>query len=378
MKHLFVSNDFPPKVGGIESYLSTLCKGFDPADVIVLAPAREGYQEVDAALPYSVVRVPGSYLRAKLPVYKAILAAVEEHGVDVVHYLAALPLGRLGAGVRRETSTPYTVVAHGSGEILVPARVPFARRALRDVLVKADLVLPVSAFTQEAVAKVTEGRARTHVLHPSVDVDRFSLEVSGASVRTRHRLGGRFVVLFVSRLVKRKGADTLIRALAAFRDCLALVVGDGPEAKGLERLAREMEVEDRVFFIGAVSDEDLPEYYAAADVFCMPCTTRFGGLDTEGFGIVYLEAQASGLPCIAGRCGGSAEAVEDRVSGFVLDEPDARAVALAIRRLRKDPVLCARLGGAGRERAEFLFSPHAAAEELNAAVEEILLARASD
>jgi phosphatidylinositol alpha-1,6-mannosyltransferase len=295
--------------------------------------------------------------------------------VDVVHFLAALPLGRLGAGVRRETSKPYTVVAHGSGEILVPARLPFARRALRDVLQKADLVFPVSSFTQEAVRRVTGGTARTHVLHPSVDIDRFSLEVSGAPMRTRHALGGRFVVLFVSRLVKRKGGDILVRALAAFRDCVAVIVGDGPERKSLERLAHEMEVADRVIFTGAVGDDELPSYYAGADVFCMPCTSRYGGLDTEGFGIVYLEAQASGLPCIAGRCGGSAEAVEDRVSGFVLDESDPRSVALAIRRLRKDDVLRARLGGAGRERAEYLFSPQAAAEEMTEAVEQVLAGR---
>lgn len=368
MRHLFVTNDFPPKRGGIESYVTTLCKGFPPEDVVVLAPAREGHEEVDEALPYQVVRVPGSYLRAKRGVREAIVQTVERHEADIVHYLAALPLGSLGPRVREATSTRYTVVAHGSGEILVPARLPLARRALRNVLREADLVLPVSEFTREAVGRVTKGRARTYVLPPSVDTERFSLEVSGASARIDHQLGGRFVVLFVSRLVKRKGADMLIRAVASLKEPVALIVGDGPERKALERLTREIGATDRVIFAGGVGDEELPGYYAAADVFCMPCTTRYGGLDTEGFGIVYLEAQASGLPCIAGRCGGSAEAVEHGVSGIVIDEPTPRRVALAIRRLTKDPALSAKLGAAGRDRAERQFSPAVAARRLEEAL----------
>lgn len=374
MRHLFVTNDFPPKRGGIESYLTTLCQGFRSEDVMVLAPARQGHEEVDERLPYEVIRVGGGYLRATRKVQQAIVQAAERHAADAVHYLAALPLGRLGPRVREATRTLYTVVAHGSGEILVPARLPLARRALRRVLREADLVLPVSEFTREAVDRVTKGRARTHVLHPSVDTERFSLDVSGARARADHHLASRFVVLFVSRLVKRKGADILVRAIAALKGPTALIVGDGPERKALERLTRELEATERVIFAGGVEDEDLPGYYAAADAFCMPCTTRYGGLDTEGFGIVYLEAQASGLPCIAGRCGGSAEAVDHGGSGIVIDEPAPRTVALAIRRLVKDPALAARLGAAGRDRAERLFAPPVAARKL----EEALAASVTD
>src|SRR5205807_8234680 len=115
-----------------------------------------------------------------------------------------------------------------------------------------------------------------------------------------------------------------------------VIVGDGPERKALERLVRSLDIEDRVVFAGAVDDEYLPSYYASADVFCMPCTDRYRGLDTEGFGIVYIEAQATGLPCIAGRCGGSVEAVEDGVSGIVLSEPTPKSVAAEIKRLLRD------------------------------------------
>lgn len=322
---------------------------------------------MDARLPYTVVRVEGSYLRATKGVYTAILDAATDHKADAVHFLAALPLGRLGPRLRKQTGLPFTVVAHGTGEILLPARLPFARQALRKVLVQADVVYPVSEFTRGAVVKITRGKANTHLLNPTVDIERFSLAVSGSAVRAEHGLGGAFVVLFLSRLVKRKGADILLRAIPA-TDASLLIAGDGPERAALERLAQELEITDRVRFAGSVPEERLPEYYAAANAFCMPCTTRYGGLDTEGFGVVYLEAQATGIPCIAGRCGGSAEAVEHGVSGIVLDDPTPRSVASAIAVLRKDRSLAARLGGAGRARAEQRFAPSVAAERLEDAL----------
>jgi phosphatidyl-myo-inositol dimannoside synthase len=368
LRHLFVTNDFPPKLGGIESYLTNLCKGFDPNDVCVVAPAREGHEEADALIPYDVVRIGGKYLRATKDVHEHIRDAAKTFKPDVIHFLAALPLGRLGPRLREELGVPFTIVAHGSGEILVPARVPLARRALRETLARADLVLPVSGFTRGAVETITKGRAKLFVLNPTVDVDRFSLEVSGARVRASTGAGRHFVVLFCSRLVKRKGADVLLRALAALEGSFGVFVGGGPEAASLERLARELEIADRVVFAGFVDDDELPEYYAGADAFCMPCTNRYGGLDTEGFGVVYLEAQASGLPCVAGRCGGSAEAVVDGVTGVVLDDPTPTSVGAALNDFRHDPAKCARFGGTGRARMEHEFAPAVAARKLEAAV----------
>jgi phosphatidyl-myo-inositol dimannoside synthase len=368
LRHLFVTNDFPPKLGGIESYLTNLCAGFDPADVAVVAPAREGHEDVDAALPYDVIRLDGTYLRGSKEVRVAITDAVRDLDVDAVHFLAALPLGRLGPRVRKDTGVPFTVVAHGTGEILLPARVPGVRQVLRRVLVGADVVFANSEFTRSAVDRITKGRASTALLPPTVDPVRFSLEVSGATVRSEYGLGSRFVVLFLSRLVKRKGADVVIRALAATEGTVGIIAGDGPERASLERLAREVGVTDRLIFTGLVADERLAEYYAASDVFCMPCTDRYGGLDTEGFGVVYIEAQATGLPVIAGRCGGSVEAVSDGVAGYVIDEPDPSEVAARITELRNDPGLCAKLGGAGRARVEAEFVPEVAASRLEDAI----------
>jgi phosphatidylinositol alpha-1,6-mannosyltransferase len=369
LRHLFVTNDFPPKLGGIESYLINLAKGFDPADIAVLAPARDGHEAVDATLPYEVVRLPGSYLRASRSVFRGLTEATRALDVDVVHFLAALPLGRLGSSLRDQTGVPFTVVAHGTGDVLLPARLPFARHALRRTLISADIVFTNSEFTRAAVAKITKDGARTSMLYPCVDVRRFSLDVSGARVRARIPAAGRFVVLFCGRMVKRKGADVLLRAIASVDGVFGVFVGEGPERSSLTKLARDLGIEDRTMFVGLVPDEELPQYYAAADAFCMPCSDRLGGLDTEGFGVVYLEAQASGLPCIAGRCGGSAEAVEDRVTGFVLDEPKPEDVAPLLAELARDPGLCAQLGGAGRARMEADFAPDVAAQRLEEAVE---------
>ena len=348
MKHLFVTNDFPPKTGGIESYLTALCEGFDPAAVTVIAPSREGHEAIDRGLPYTVVRAPGSYLRASRAVRQLVERVSLERDPDAIHFLQALPLGRLAKPVKDATRLPTTVVAHGSGDVLVPNRMPFVRRSLRNVLTDADVVFAVSAYTARAVDRISKGRTNIAILEPAVDVDRFSLDVSGSEVRERHGLGSRFVVLFVSRLVKRKGADTLVRAMQPLKDAVAVVVGTGPEEGSLKRAVLELELDDKVVFAGFVPDEQLPAYYAAADVFCMPCSDRFGGLETEGFGIVYTEAAAAGLPSVAGVCGGSVEAVRDGETGIVLRDPSPVDVAKALKRLQTDEALRIQMGAAAR------------------------------
>lgn len=364
MRHLFVTNDFPPKQGGIESYLVNLARGFDPDAIGVVAPARDGYEAVDAALPYRVHRVSGTYLRATRSVLTQIVEAAQAHEARAVHFLQALPLGRLAPAVRERTGAVVTIVAHGSGDIIVPSRAPLVRRSLRQALASADLVLAVSEFTRGRVEQLTRGQARLGLLPPSVDVERFSLAVTGARIRYRHELGTRFVVLFVSRLVKRKGADALIRAMPGVPRSALVIAGSGPEEQALRRLVDELDLGRRVTFAGQVPDDELPEYYAAADVFCMPATDRLGGLDTEGFGVVYLEAAAAGVPCIGGRAGGSAEAVLDGITGFVLSDPTPLAVAEALKAVEADETMRVLLGASGRQRVEREFAPKVLARRL--------------
>jgi phosphatidyl-myo-inositol dimannoside synthase len=202
-----------------------------------------------------------------------------------------------------------------------------------------------------------------------VDPDRFAPGSNGDEVRERFGLSGRTVVLCVSRLVRRKGQDVLIAGFELVRDLVPdaalLVIGDGPDRSRLEALAREAPA-GSVVFAGRVADEGLPAHYAACDLFAMPCRSRWGGLEVEGFGIVYLEAAAAGKAVVAGRSGGSEEAVEDEQTGLLVEGNEPKAVSLAVARLLRDPTTLARMGAAGRARVESSFTWHGRAGQLSA------------
>jgi phosphatidylinositol alpha-1,6-mannosyltransferase len=177
-------------------------------------------------------------------------------------------------------------------------------------------------------------------------------DVDGTAVRARNGLAGRPVIVCVSRLVPRKGQDTLVRALPLVRravpDAALLLVGGGPHRPAVRRLARELDVADHVVLTGSVPWAELPAHYAAGDVFAMPCRTRNGGLDVEGLGIVYLEASAVGLPVIAGDSGGAPDAVRDGETGYVVPGRGVDALAARLVELLSDEPLRRKLGTAGR------------------------------
>jgi phosphatidylinositol alpha-1,6-mannosyltransferase len=194
---------------------------------------------------------------------------------------------------------------------------------------------------------------------PGVDERRFSPDVDGSATRNRLGIEGRPTVLCVSRLVARKGQDVLIRGFATVRrlvpDAVLVIAGGGPYAERLRAMAFDTPP-GSVVFAGEVPDEDLPGLYAACDVFAMPCRSRWGGLEVEGFGIVFLEAAATGKAAVAGRSGGAAEAVVDRETGLLVEGREPKAVALAVARLLRHPELAAQLGAAGRARVEAGFT----------------------
>jgi phosphatidylinositol alpha-1,6-mannosyltransferase len=249
------------------------------------------------------------------------------------------------AGARRVVATTH---GHEGGW----AALPVARALLRRIGVGADVVTYLGDYFRARLDPVVGKVTRLERLAPGVDVDTFRPDVDGAAVRARYGLAGRPVVVCVSRLVPRKGQDTLVRALPAIRrrvpGAALLVVGSGPYETRLRRLAADVGVTDAVTLTGAVPGEDLPAHFAAGDVFAMPCRTRRGGLDVEGLGIVYLEASATGLPVVAGRSGGAPDAVLDGVTGSVVDGRDVADVADRVADLLADPAAAAAMGGAGR------------------------------
>ena len=189
-----------------------------------------------------------------------------------------------------------------------------------------------------------------------MDVSTFRPALDAAAVRQRYGLADRPVIVCVSRLVARKGQDTLVAALprvrAAVPDAMLLLVGDGGYRDRLEQQARERGLADAVRFAGGVPHAELPAHFAAGDVFAMPCRTRRGGLDVEGLGIVFLEASATGLPVVVGDSGGAPDAVRDGETGYLVDGRDVTAVADRLVELLQDPAARARMGAAGRDWVE--------------------------
>jgi phosphatidylinositol alpha-1,6-mannosyltransferase len=353
LKTLLVTNDFPPKVGGIQSYLFELVSSLDPSWVRVLAPAYPGAAEFDARQPFEVFREPTSRLYPSPGLLRRIcdLSA----GMDVVQFGYVLQSWVLAPATQRQTGLPYVVFAHGA-EVLFPLRIPGAARLLLWGTLKwAAEVLAVSEHTAAGVERYTRGRVGCTVLRPIVDLEKFRpLGGYRAEVRARHGLAKRPVILCVSRLTARKGQDRLIDVLPPLRrqfGARLLLAGEGPFGGSLLRRARRRGVEKDIVFAGRVPDEMLPSYYGAADVFAMPARSRWLGVEEEGFGVVFVEAAAAGLPMVVGSSGGAREALQDGVTGFLVNGCSTPEIKQALARLIGDDRLRSRMGAAARERA---------------------------
>ncbi|HEX5741627.1 MAG TPA: glycosyltransferase family 4 protein [Pilimelia sp.] len=352
MTTLLVTNDFPPRPGGIQAFVHQLALRQPPGSVVVYASTSPGAAAFDAAQPFEVVRERTPMLLPTPAVARRAAQIARAHGCRSVWFGAAAPLGLLAAGLRRRTEVGR-VVALTHGHEVGWAAVPAARALLRRIGRGADVVTYLGEYTRVRLAAALRGLTRLERLTPGVDADVFHPGVDGAAIRRRHGLTGRPVVVCVSRLVPRKGQDALIRAWPRVRarvpGAALLLVGGGPYRQALQRLAARVGVAEDVVFTGAVPWAELPAHYRAGDVYAMPCRTRRGGLDVEGLGIVYLEASAAGLPVVAGDSGGAPDAVRDGETGYVVDGRDLSALAARVAAPLADPALAARLGAAGRE-----------------------------
>jgi phosphatidylinositol alpha-1,6-mannosyltransferase len=348
-----VTNDFPPRPGGIQSYLHTLIAHLPASDVVVYAPAWRGQdQRFDARAPFEVVRHPGTLMLPVPDVARRARELLRAHDCEVVWFGAAAPLALLGPGLRRAGAR--RVLASTHGHEVGWSMLPGARQALRRIGTDADVLTYVSRYTRARFASAFGPLAALEQLAPGVDSSVFRPDPAArAALRSRYGLGQRPVVVCVSRLVARKGQDVLVRALPAIRCAVAgaalLLVGGGPSEQHLRALAEAEGVAAHVIFTGSVAVEELAAHYCVGDVFAMPCRTRGAGLDVEGLGIVFLEASASGLPVVAGRSGGAPETVLPGVTGQVVDGTDVARVAGAISEYLADPELATRTGAAGRE-----------------------------
>jgi phosphatidylinositol alpha-1,6-mannosyltransferase len=288
-----------------------------------------------------------------------------EVGADLVVLDPAIPLGLVGPALQ----LPYDVVLHGA-EVTVPGRLPGSKQALGNVLRRARHVVSAGEYAAREAERAAGRSLPVTVVPPGVDTERFRPLDGPCRAAARHDLGlpvDAELVVSISRLVPRKGFDVAIEAaalLAPSRPDLVLAISGGGRDEGrLRRLAAERRAPVR--FLGRVPNDRLPALYGCADVFTMACRTRWGGLEQEGFGIVFVEAASCGVPQVAGDSGGAAEAVDDGVTGIVVRRPeDPTEVAAALEALLEDPARRADMGVASRERAVAEFSYDVLAERL--------------
>ena len=348
---LVVTNDFPPRVGGIQRTLEALVRALPEQRVGVFCPTADGAAGYDAEAPFAVFRQPERALFPTRNVGRRVRAAARELGAEVVLFGATYPLALLGPALA-EDGYPYIAAAHGFEYWLSIA--PGTHAAMRHATSRASRVAVMcSAFIARTVRTAVPAGVPVSVLYPGADVERFRPDLETDAIRGTFGVGDRPLVVCVSRLVPRKGQDVLIRAMGSIRarvpEATLLIVGGGPYEAKLRAMATAAPA-DSVLFAGEVSEHDLPGYYAVGDVFAMPCRTRAAGLEVEGWGNVFIEAAACARPVVVGDSGGAPEALIEGETGLCVDGRRVDAVADAVATLLADPGLARKMGEAGRAR----------------------------
>jgi len=371
VRHLLVTNDFPPKIGGIQSYLWELWRRLPADQVVVHTTPYRGAMAFDAAQRFEITRCPEPVLLPRPAVRRRVQRLAERAGAELVVLDPAVPLGIIGPRLGR----PYAVVLHGA-EVTVPGRLWGLRQTLGPVLRGASLVIAAGEYPAAEAERCARRSLPMVVVAPGVDVERFRPLTPAERAAARARFGlepDDLVISSISRLVPRKGMDVLVRAAAQIRPVVpALRVVIGGRGRDRVRLGRLVAATGApVEFVGFVPDDDLAAFYGMADVFAMFCRSRWAGLEQEGFGIVFTEAAACGVTAVAGRSGGAADAVADGRTGIVLDRPESvPAAAETLLGLLRDPERRAHFGAEGRARVVAEFTYDLAAKRLADALAE--------
>ena len=354
-KTLFITNDFPPRPGGIQTFVYEIVARFNPESVVVLASDWANSNEFDTGLDYKVVRAKSKVL---LPTKKTLSLAAQliaEHNIDQVVFGASAPLGLLAKPLRKLGIKKIIAFTHGHE--VGWAKTPLTKSLLRRIAKDVDSLTYLTAYTKAGILKglPKNTESKMYQLLPGVDTQLFnpSNKVAGAQIRADLGFADRPTIVSVSRLMARKGHDQLIKAIPEISKSIPgvalVIVGDGKYRKSLQKLVRKLKLTNDVYFSGKVPYADLPNWYAVGDVFAMPCRTRMANWDVEGLGIVYLEASATGLPVVAGDSGGAPEAVIPGKTGYVVGGRDSKMLVKQLIALLSDENLRVELGQNGRD-----------------------------
>lgn len=350
---LVITNDFPPRNGGIETFAYEIVRRFPSDKVVVLAARRQGDQAWDAKQDFPIVR---SKARILLPTWRTKKLAEEliaEYDCDGIWFISSVPLGLLAKKLQHNPRIKK-IVASTHGHETWWVRLPLTRQLLQRVAKHVGVMTFISEHTRKMIAPSLAGKTSFQLLRPAVDKKKFFPRPAATQLAQQYDLVGKRVILCVGRLVKRKGQDLLIKALpqvlAVYPEAVLVIVGSGPQYKHLRRLVNRYQLGAAVRLVTDFSYEaDLADMYALCEVFCMPCHTIRAGLEEEGLGIVYLEAAAMEKPVIAGTSGGAPETVVPNVTGLVT-EANPPAVAASLQEVLAHPQRSIAWGKAGRKR----------------------------
>ena len=360
MKLLLITFDFPPMISGISTFLYNMWSPLPEHDNLVLAPRIKGCEEIDREGVFGVIRYPvflnSRAIRvATLMCYSLVLILKKK--TDRLICGVPLSLGFIGLVWKKILGIPYCVIYWG-GEYDKYRRKRLLLWLLTVVLKNADRVFAISDYSRSEVVGMGVDERKVRRLMPVIDTERFKPDPEISSLRERLKIGSRKVLLTVARLVRRKGVDSVINAVAVivktFPDVVYLIVGRGGEEAALRRLAKDNGLEDKVIFCRDVPilSKDLPEYYNLCDVYVMPNRKTEGDEVVEGFGISFIEASACAKPVIGGISGGVRDAVVDGITGVLVDPDDIQRLAHEVLRFLTDEEYAARIGRNGRERIE--------------------------
>ena len=353
---LFVTNDFGPRAGGIETFVIGLIERRPFGQTIVYTSAQTGSEEYDRVwksdFGVTVIRDRAKILLPTPRVGRNLARIIKESNIQIAAFGAAAPLGLLSASMKKAGVRKTVALTHGH-EVWWAKVFPF-NCALRKIGSSVDSLTYLGEFTKQAISQsLTKASAQKMVkIAPGIDVEHFSPQDS-SQLRRELKLDEKRVIVSVGRLVHRKGQDHLIQAmpeiLKSVPNAHILMVGQGPYLSHLKKLVQELNLLDHVSFIGRIQYAQLPQYICAGDIFAMPSRSRFFGLEVEGLGIVYLEASACGLPVIAGSSGGAPDAVLEGVTGVVVDGVDNQDIAAAAIKMLNDLDGSKAMGLAGRD-----------------------------
>jgi phosphatidylinositol alpha-1,6-mannosyltransferase len=355
-KVLFITNDFGPRAGGIETFIIGLIQRRAFASTIVYTSAQENSQEYDAnwerKFGVKVIRGSSKILLPTPQVARRVSNLVKSENIKTVAFGAAAPLGLLAHSIKRAGVLRIIALTHGH-EVWWARVFPF-NLLIGRIGKRVDSLTYLGEYTHQMISRALDQKARLAMVKiaPGIDTEHFSPRNS-KELRESLNLAEKKVIVCVARLVHRKGQDRLIEVmpeiLSSVPNAHLLIVGEGPYREHLVKRVNQLKIKDDVTFVGRIGYEQLPEYICVGDLFAMPSRSRFWGLEVEGLGISYLEASACGLPVIAGASGGAPDAVDPGKSGVVVNGVDDVAIAKAVISFLNDPETSKNMGGYGRK-----------------------------